>query len=372
MNLSAGNPLNVLHVTYDMRIGGTEQVIRNLIEASDPAAVIHSIFCIEEPLGPWGEELRDNGITIASVKRNDGFDLSVVRTIRREVKAQRIDVVHCHQYTPWVYGALAALGLRSRVIFTEHGRFYPDSASPKRKYINPLLARITDHITAISRATKQALVDYEYLPAERIEVIYNGIKGLEPDPEGVKALKAVWNIPQDAPVLGTIARFDPIKNHRMMLEAFSLVLNEYPDCRLLLVGDGEERANIEAQIATLGIQDRVIMPGYIPNPRTWLDAMGVFLLSSFSEGTSMTLLEAMSLGKPCVVTDVGGNAEIIESRTIGIAVPSNESEQFANAIIELLRSDNKDKQFGNSTESFRRRFAAPIIAEAYASLYRSF
>ena len=90
-----------------------------------------------------------------------GFDTSLIAAIRRHIKTNNIDIIHCHQYTPWVYGVLAAFGTKTKVVFTEHGRFYPDTSSRKRKLLNPLLHKLTTATTAISSATKQALVEFE-------------------------------------------------------------------------------------------------------------------------------------------------------------------------------------------------------------------
>ena len=144
-----------------MRIGGTEMVIKNLIEGSDSAIFDMSIFCIETPIGPWGIEMQNAGLPVKATKRKPGFDTSLILAIRTHLKHNKIDLIHCHQYTPWVYGVLAAFGTRTKVIFTEHGRFHPDSSSWKRKLINPWLCRITTRITAISKATKQSLVDFK-------------------------------------------------------------------------------------------------------------------------------------------------------------------------------------------------------------------
>jgi glycosyltransferase involved in cell wall biosynthesis len=365
-------PLHVLHVSYDMRIGGTEQVIRNLIEASDHSRVRSSIFCIEEPLGPWGHQLSRSGTAIHSIQRRDGFDWRVVKKLRRVIKQAQVDVVHCHQYTPWVYGALAAVGLKVRVIFTEHGRFHPDSSSPKRRYINPLLARITDHITAISKATKQALVDYEYLPKDRIDVVYNGIKGLETDPAAALKLRSELGIPSAAAVLGTVARFDAIKNHPMMLRAFSSLLDDHPDSWLVIVGDGEERAATESLIDELQLNRRVILPGYQSDPSAWLNLIDIYLLSSFSEGTSMTLLEAMSLGKPCVVTNVGGNPEIVENAGTGYVTATDDYLAFKKAIEALLKASatEADTYRARALERFHTHFTAKAMARSYEALYQ--
>ena len=150
--------IKVTHLTFDMRIGGTEQVIKNLVENSDPQQVEMSVLCIESPIGPFGDVLMKKGVSVTAFARAQGFDRSLIKKIRHYIQHNNIDVLHCHQYTPWVYGVLAAVATKTKVVFTEHGRFYPDSSSWKRKLINPILHRFTNATTAISKATKEALV----------------------------------------------------------------------------------------------------------------------------------------------------------------------------------------------------------------------
>jgi glycosyltransferase involved in cell wall biosynthesis len=354
-----------------MRIGGTEQVIKNLIEGNHSKDIEMSIYCIEQPLGPFGKLLADNGIEIHSTNRSPGFDISVIKSIRRHIKQHKIDIVHCHQYTPWVYGTFAAIATRTKVVFTEHGRFYPDRSSWKRKYINPLLSRLTDAKTAISYATKQALVDFEYLKGDEIDVIYNGIVPLEAKQDDAVRLKKSLGIPATFKVIGTISRFDPIKNHAMMLDAFKLVLEQQPDTVLLIVGDGEERTNIEARIEAHDLSSRVVLTGYISQPADYLACMDIFLLSSLSEGTSMTLLEAMSLSKPCVVTDAGGNREIISHGENGLVTPNDDAEAFSNAIIEILVDEDEYKRMSKASQNlFRKKFSSNHMVDAYHKVYR--
>jgi glycosyltransferase involved in cell wall biosynthesis len=361
--------LNVMHLTYDMRIGGTEMVIKNIIQGSDPEQFDMSIFCIEQPIGPWGTDLQKSGITINAKERKPGLDISLILAIRKHLKNHKIDGVHCHQYTPWVYGVLAAFSTKTKVIFTEHGRFYPDSSTWKRKLVNPLLCRITDHITSISMATKQALIKFENIPEHRIDVVYNGIQPLKVEPLKITALRQELKIQQDTIVLGTIARLDPIKNHKMMLEAFSLVLKDHPNTILIIVGDGEERDNIIKQMKLLDIKDKVFLPGYDPQPQHYLALMDVFLLSSLSEGTSMTLLEAMSLGKPCVVTDAGGNKEIISDHQNGVVTANNDAQMFAEGVKKLLADSVTREFYGNNSS---KRYSEYFSVDSMTSHFQKF
>mgnify|MGYP003643073812 CR=1 FL=1 len=351
-----------MHLTYDMRIGGTEMVIKNLIEGSDPAVFDMSIFCVEEPLGPWGIDLQKSGIQISSKARQPGFDTSLISAIRQHIKHNKIDIIHCHQYTPWIYGVLAAFGTKTKVIFTEHGRFYPDFSSWKRKIINPWLCKITHHITA--------LVEYENIPESRIEVIYNGISPLTVNSADVENIKNELGIGKEKFVFGTVARLDPIKNHQMMLNAFKLVKNQHNDTLLVIIGDGEEKQHIMASIESLNLQTDVLLTGYKTNPTAYLAMFDAFLLSSLSEGTSMTLLESMSLSKPCVVTDAGGNKEIIINNENGFVTVNNDAQAFAGSMLKLLTNQTlREKMSAQSLIRFQQLFSDNIMNKHFSNIY---
>ncbi len=362
--------MNILHVTFDMRIGGTEMVIKSIVESHASSDFTMSIFCIEAPTGPWGVELANNGIAVTTHNRTPGFDKSLITALRKHIKQHNIHVLHCHQYTPWVYGTLAALGLNCKVLFTEHGRFYPDSTTWKRKWVNPILAFFTDGFTAISDATRDALATYEFINKKKIELVYNGIKPLLKT-DGAEVLKTELGIANDSLVLGTIARFDPIKNHTMMLEAFSIALKHTPNLMLVIVGDGDERHTIEQKIEELNLSQHVILTGYQVNPTRYLQIMDMFLLSSLSEGTSMTLLEAMSLSKPCVVTNAGGNPEIIKHEYNGLVTTNGNPEHFADGIIKMLSKPTINTFGRNGKKRFNEHFSDNLMVAQYTRIYRA-
>jgi glycosyltransferase involved in cell wall biosynthesis len=362
----------ILHLTFDMRIGGTEQVIKNLIDGADTNEFENSIFCIESPVGPFGKILMDKGIHIHSEARQQGFDFQLVKNIRKYISDHNIDMLHCHQYTPWVYGTIAAMFTKTKIVFTEHGRFYPDSSTWKRKLVNPILNLFTDSVVAISEATKQALVEYENISRRSIVVIYNGIAELKVDNDKVKQLRLSLDLDENKIILGTIARFDPIKNHKMMLRAFANISIQHTNAVLVIVGDGDERTNLESLVDELKIKDKVIFTGYNPNPQHYLAMMDIYLLSSFSEGTSMTLLEAMSLGKPCVVTDAGGNAEIIKHNENGLVADNDNLEQFTGCCNILIADNVKQKLYGEEGRKiFEGHFSLENMRNRYRSLYET-
>ena len=366
------NKKKVLHLTYDMRIGGTEQVIKNIVQSMHGSDFEHSILCIEQPIGPFGNMLINEGITINAFQRKDGFDIALIKQIRNHIKQHNINVLHCHQYTPWVYGSLAAAFTHTKVIFTEHGRFYPDSSSWKRKLVNPILVGFTDKITAISKATQQALVDFEFIPKQKIDVIYNGITELRPDKKKVVTLRSELAIPDNTVVLGTVARLDPIKNHTMMIKAFGKLLATAPNCCLLIVGDGEEKATLKQLVQELAITDHVIFTGYVEKPVHHLALMDVFLLPSLSEGTSMTLLEAMSLSIPIAATAVGGTPEIVQHKKNG-ELSANDELQAYHHILETLVSNHEIRNtYGKQARTdYLHCFTAINMSQRYETLYKT-
>ena len=365
--------IKILHVTFNMGIGGTEQVIRQIIENSDQDRFTHEILCIDGQIGAIGQALKEKSIHIECTQRKAGTDLKLVFFIRNLIKQNKVDVLHCHQYTPYFYGALAAVGLATKVIFTEHGRFFPDRHNPKRRLINPLLALATDHIIAISKSTADAVAEYEYIPRNKIKVIYNGIGEIESKSLDRRALLTELDLEESSRYIGTISRLEPIKNQAMMINAFHKAKQMFPDLKLVLIGDGAKMQDLKKLTVSLGIEQDVIFTGFIDNPQRYITLFEIFLLSSFSEGTSMTLLEAMSLSKPCVVTDVGGNSEVIINKESGLVVLDNDVESFSKAIIRLLENKGEQKKFGRAGRTFfKKNFFVQKMISDYQKLYTSF
>jgi len=368
----SGNPLRILHVTFNMAFGGTEAVIRELTAWNDGGRIHHQVVCIDGTVGAIGEQLRKRGTNVQIIARRPGFDTRLIGSLRRIIRAEQIDIVHCHQYTPWVYGCLASMGTSARVVFTEHGRFHPDRYRYKAIVINQIMAAMTRKMVAISAATREALIRYEFLPRRRIDVIYNGIKPMEADPESVERLRYELGLSPELFVMGTVARLDPVKNQAMMLEAFAKVNRQRPETRLIIVGDGPERAALEQKTSVLGIKNVVIFTGFSPEPARYLALMDLFLLSSDTEGTSMTLLEAMSLGLPVVATQAGGTPEIVDHDVTGLLSPVGNGGAFADSINALLADSDQLKQKGLAgRHKFVQNYSVESMAARYIECYDS-
>lgn len=363
--------IKVAHVTFDMAIGGTEQVIKQLVLNSDHELFEHIVICIDGKIGAIGEQLIESGIAVKSLSRQPKLDFNMVGQLRRLIKDEQVKILHCHQYTPFFYGYMAGFMTAASIIFTEHGRFYPDVYRYKRLLVNPLMAVSCKAITAISQATKLALAQYEFMPKSRIELIYNGIKSLDVDEQCSKKLAVELGLKPDDKVLGTVSRLDPIKNHKLLIESFFEISREDSSVKLLIVGDGPLRNDIESQIERLGLQEKVIMTGYQNNPAPYMAIMDIFLLPSFSEGTSMTLLEVMSLGIPSIVSNVGGNTEVITHGENGLVFESDNLSACVDCISSLIYDDELMKTLSNgAVEIFGSKFEVSNMVTSFESLYK--
>jgi glycosyltransferase involved in cell wall biosynthesis len=362
--------LKIAHVTYNMIIGGAERVICNIVENTDPSRYDVSIICIDSPVGPFGIQLRNQGYQVTAFNRVPGFDFRLVLKMRKHILQNHIEVLHCHQYSPYVYGVLGAAFTGCRVIFTEHGRHYPDVRRPKRILANPILSLLTEYINAISAATRKALIEYENFPGDRIDVVYNGIDDIQFKLEGHDKLRQEVHLPENGYILGTVARLDAIKNQKMMIKALKRLHDDFPEACLLIVGDGPERRSLEEFAARQQVSSRVVFTGFREDAYLFYRIMDVLLLTSFSEGTSMTLLEAMAHGIPCVATDVGGNPEIVIDGKTGFLVPSEDDQTLAERISLLAKDQDLRKRMGNAgRDRFEAQFTVTKMVRAYQAMY---
>jgi glycosyltransferase involved in cell wall biosynthesis len=202
-------------------------------------------------------------------------------------------------------------------------------------------------------------------------VVYNGIQPVSANHETVAGLRSDFGLEEDDVVLGTVARLDPVKNQAMMLNAVARVADLHPQVRLVIVGDGPERSKLEDQAYKLGIAEKVIFTGFMSHPSDYLGLMDVFLLSSDTEGTSMTLLEAMCMGVPIVATNAGGTPEIVLNELTGLVTPVGDTREFSNAIIRLMADPDHAAKLGQAGKHrFTERYSICSMAGVYLDLYK--
>ena len=324
----------VMHVVISLAPGGTERLVIEICRRLGHGFAA-TVCCLDNE-GEWANELRTAGIEVVALHRRPGFRPSLGRQIAELAAERQIDVLHCHQYSPFVYGRIAKLWQpQLRLIYTEHGRLSDAPPSWKRQLVNPLLSKFDGNIVAVSDDLRRYMIEARF-PRARVSVVHNGIDtGALPGPADRQRARAALGIDDDSFVLASVARLDPVKDFMSLLDAFAEVRQSVPRSRLLIVGDGSERAALTARAARADISGAVDFLGMRNDVRALLPAADLYVNSSISEGVSITILEAMAAGVPVVATGVGGTPEVLADGAAGVLVPARSPSRLAQAAIAL-------------------------------------
>lgn len=347
---------------------GMETVVARLTRALIERDHDVGITCTEQ-VGALGESLRAQGVRVELVPA-PGLHTNVLpRSLARAFRERAPDVVHSHSGAWLKIARAAAMAGVPRVVHTVHGRHERESLLGR--LLLRRAARSTDAVVAVSRPLYEHYAAHGRVPIERLCILPNGIDTARfaPGPSGV--VRRRFGLAEGRVVIGHVARFDPVKNQMMLVEAFARLRARRPETFLALIGDGELRAALERRVGELGIRDHVGFWGMASElPELYRD-FDIFALSSFTEGTSMSILEAMSTGIPVVATAVGGNSDLLAHGRAGRLVPGNDAAAFAGALEVLAaRPDERATLGAAARERVLAHYDHDRMVDAYESIYR--
>jgi L-malate glycosyltransferase len=362
----------VCQLVHGLPIGGAEILISRIVQRLSPRYEF-VVACLDE-VGELGEMLAAEGIRVVHLGRRPGFDWRCVQNLSRHCREASVQLIHAHQCTPFAYAlATRIIGRRPPILLTEHGRFYPDHPSLKRKCFHCLLTGANDRFVAVGRSVRQALVDNEGLPSARLEVVYNGVnmESSPSDPCSRASVRAEFGVSDRECLVLQVARLDAIKDHRTALRALALATQCEPHMRLFIVGDGPERATIQQEIVNHSLSDRVAMLGPRRDVPRLLAAADVFLLTSVSEGIPVTILEAMAAGVPVVATNVGGVPELLNDGVTGLLAPAGDAASLADALLRLAGDPVLRGQFAERARRHAEsEFSESRMIQRYDSIFQ--
>jgi sugar transferase (PEP-CTERM/EpsH1 system associated) len=372
---AAPDAIPVMHLVYRLDTGGLERMLLRLLAHTDRARFAPTVVALDAP-GVLAPELEPLGIPLRVIRRREkGFDLRLPVELAAFMRREGTRIVHTHNAAPQMYGALAAqlARLRSggpgpRVIHTKHGRNEPHVR--RLVLFNRVASAISDRVVAVGEDTHAVAVGIERVDPRKVVTILNGIDTNEYRPGGDRqAARAELGAPPGGFHVGCVARLAAVKDHATLLEAFARFRATREDAHLTLVGDGDERRALEARAARLGVTGAVTFAGERHKVAPLLPAFDVFALSSTSEGISLTLLEAASVGLPIVATRVGGNAEIVADGETGLLVPPSDPAALAHALGTVASSADRGAMGAAGRARVVRRFSVERMARAYHDLY---
>jgi glycosyltransferase involved in cell wall biosynthesis len=354
-----------------MATGGAESLILEHIRHAGPGVVSH--VCALNRGGPAFEAVRALGAPCRVLDKG-GDHLGGLRRLAALMREWGIDVVNGHNPTGALYGTLAGRQAGVDVVVrTEHSIQYPGRHSGfYQALLEPLITAQSDAVICICEASRASHARRLRWADRRFVTVLNGISPGPPS-AGRGRARHELRLPEEAKVVLTVGSLTWQKAQHDLVDAFAEVSRPAPAAVLLIAGDGRLREPLVARAAERGVAGRVRFLGNRGDVPDLMEAADVFVLSSVREGLSVTLLEAMRAGRPAVVTDVGGNPEVVVDGETGRVVPVGDPAALARAISGLLADPAIARRMGEAgRERWRSRFTAERMVRETEALYRRF
>jgi glycosyltransferase involved in cell wall biosynthesis len=353
--------MKIVHVVYSLEMGGAEMLVAQLCRLQ--LANGHDVsVCAYSNLGPLGEVLRSEGVRV-HVLGEAPFTRTFMRFLK-EFRSTRPDVVHCHNPAPTLQAAIGArlAGVKC-IVSTRHSLVAPPYETAA-EIAYSLVSLCCDWIVGICDATCENLRHTPLARRNRITRVYNGVDRLELVPHEDHPEKQGFT-------LLFVGRLAEIKDLPTLVRAAALAIPRVPSLQLWIVGHGIMRDKLEALANELGIAGHVTFWGERLDIAHFFSAADVYTMSSVSEGLPMSLLQAMSIGLPALVTDVGGMAEVVRNANCGLYTPVGDPAAMAEAIVQLASDPGRRANFSsNAAIAYKAHFTLEQMDSAYMSLYR--
>lgn len=359
-------------------MGGAQRQFVTFLQYLDRNVWDPEVVMLNLPDNFFDESVRRMGVPITRLNSNYEFWMTgVVWRLTRHLRTYPCQVLHCWMHYAAMIGSVAGTFARVPVIIAS-----PRSEAPVRfphwyprwqRAIDILTAPLQTIVAANSNQVRLEAARWAWVPQRKLRTIYNGIDVEAPTPSRTRARSAIireLNLPVGAPLVGTIGRLCPEKDYKTFLHAVARVAAVVPDAQFLIVGDGEQKDVIVAEIERLGLNGKVTMLGRRTDILSIMASLDVFVMTSLSEGLPNVLLEAALVGTPVVSTAAGGAAEVVEDDRTGFLAPIGDAETVGARIITLLRDPELRDAFGQAAQARTRRlFSASRMAADLQACY---
>ena len=360
----------VVFATEDLG-GGTGNHLLSMLKYWDPTRWQAEIISSAQPMARIspGVPVTFLGASHRWLNRYPVAQIRRVAEIRRHLGRRPPDLLHTYFFWTIIYGRLLKrLGVVRHLVENREDEGFSWRA---QDYALLRLSRgLPDRVICVSEAVRRVVLEREGLDPARVVVINNGVEPVPSSTGSSSALRQELGIGEDALLVGMVANLRPVKGVSYFLEAIPQILRAFPSARFVVVGRGTEEHALRRQAKALGIDREVTFAGFQKAIENWYRLMDVSVLTSLTEGLSITLLESMSCGLPVVVTRVGGNPELVVDGETGYLVAPRDVRAFADRVVALLRDPGLRARMGQEgRRKIERQFRMRAVAERYLGVY---
>lgn len=365
--------MRILHIVHSLNTGGLERVVVDLAVYLKRKGSDQAICCLADR-GNLAKSAEVNGVPLFQTNKGEGLDLLLPMRLSRIMKRGKYDLIHTHNDAGIVYGFPAAsmCGIRS-IVHTDHG-IEPKTASHcSLNMIKKLFMKRISCVVAVSQDLKRTIITDSGMMNHELKVVMNGIDPCRYTGKyNTSEIRKSVGIGRDRFIIGHIARLVPLKNQEFLLQIIRELKNMNLPITLLAVGDGPMRKRLQELCIKYDIQSEVVLLGERTDIPQLLSIMDIFVLTSITEGISITILEAMAAGIPVLASKVGGNPEIIDDSLSGFLINLNEPFKWIMKAKELFDDQHMRKRIGKQAqEVIRMKFSLNVMADQYERIYKN-
>jgi sugar transferase (PEP-CTERM/EpsH1 system associated) len=369
----------IVHVVFRFAVGGLENGVVNLINRMPRDRWRHAVVALTEVSPSFRERVQREDVEFVALDKPPGHGFALYPRLFGLFRRWRPAIVHTRNLAALEASAPAwAAGVPVR-IHGEHGRDASDADGTNRRYlwVRRAYRPFVHQYVALSRDLERYLIERVGVPASRVEHIYNGVDSERFAPRaGPRA--PIAGSPFTGPdlfIVGTVGRLDAVKDQANLVRAFALAVKQSVAAarrlRLVLVGDGPMRGEIEGIIRAAGVEPLVWLAGERADVPQIMRGLDCFVLPSLAEGISNTLLEAMAAALPVIATRVGANADLMEEGLSGRLVPRADPQALADEMLGYLADPGRARRHGRAGRQIvERRFSLERMVGDYEAMYR--
>lgn len=366
-------PVGICYLIHQLEMGGTETHVVEVLRHLDRRAFAPVVCCLMQP-GRLGKQVQAMGVPVLALGLDRIYNWQALRaagTFSEFLRRHHVQILHTYLVSANVYGALVGRRARVPVVLTTR-RDMGFSRNWRLGLVERWLVNgLADRVVAVCDAVRRRAVREFGMGEAKVVAIPNGIDTATwfPRPPD-RALMERWGIAPGEAVIGILGVLTPVKGHRYFLESAMRIAWDRRNAKFLIVGDGPLRGECERLAREFAIADRVSFAGSQDDTASFLALMDVVVCSSLSEGMSMSLLEAMAMGKPVVATRVGGNPEVVADGLTGILVPPRDGLALAKQILRLLDDPEAARRMGEAGRArAEREFDVRAMVRRMEDLY---
>lgn len=316
------------------------------------------------------DTLEEFGIDVTYLARHK-FDPATYSALLKVLRDQKADILHMHGYGATTFGRLCAWRMGIPAILHEHANH--GDTPWFQKLADRLLAPHTDIAIAVSESTGEFTTRARLMPLERTKVVYLGAPLDEfarpRTADEIAAARSALGVAAGTTAIGTVTRLMPAKGNKYLIDAAPHVLASHPSARFFLFGEGELRAELEAQARALNLGDRWVFAGFTRDVAAALSALDLLVFPSLAEGTPLTMFEALAMGKPIVATDADGLIDVLTDGKDALVVPKADAMALAAAITRLLDNSALAAQLAAEARKTGARYDIGAFVRKMERLY---